>query len=270
MQRRRLIFALALTLAGALVIALVMDFSLSRRLALLERQQSADLQSLRQLVAALRQRAFQQAPPEAEIPAPAGDCKAALASGNATIERLTHELSDARASIQELQTQLANSSEGRDKALASASEREQTERADWQKQLGALKQDLEAAQADSQTSRQRLAVFEADNARLTSSNLAASARADDLAHLVGQLQDIDSRREALLTSIMRRYRDVTSQFRAMSGMLDSGRESNSGGPLTDAALTRIQNAVSSADDDLRQLTELNAQARQLEKKLAKK
>jgi hypothetical protein len=37
-----------------------------------------------------------------------------------------------------------------------------------------------------------------------------------------------------------------------------------------AALTRIQNAVSSADEDLRQLSELNTQARQLEKKLVKK
>jgi len=55
----------------------------------------------------------------------------------------------------------------------------------------------------------------------------------------------------------------------MSGMLDSSREPNSS-PLSDAALTRIQNAVSLADDDLRQLSELNAQARQLEKKLVKK
>jgi hypothetical protein len=68
---------------------------------------------------------------------------------------------------------------------------------------------------------------------------------------------------------MRRYRDITSQFRAMSGMLDSSREPKSS-PLSDAALTRIQNDVSLADDDLRQLTELNAQARQLEKKLVKR
>jgi hypothetical protein len=55
----------------------------------------------------------------------------------------------------------------------------------------------------------------------------------------------------------------------MSGMLGSTRDSNSTSPFSDAALTRIQSAVSAADDDLRQLTELNDQARQLEKKLAK-
>jgi hypothetical protein len=37
-----------------------------------------------------------------------------------------------------------------------------------------------------------------------------------------------------------------------------------------SALTRIQNAVILADEDLRQLSELNAQARQMEKKLVKK
>jgi hypothetical protein len=105
---------------------------------------------------------------------------------------------------------------------------------------------------------------------LNNTNNAASARAVDLAQVIVQLQDLDSRRDALLTSIMRRYRDITSQFRAMSGMLGSNRDSNTGSPLTDAALTRIQSAVSSADDDLRQLNELSAQARQLEKKLAKK
>jgi hypothetical protein len=85
----------------------------------------------------------------------------------------------------------------------------------------------------------------------------------------GPLQDLDSRREAHLTSIMRRYRDITSQFRAMSGTLDSSRDPNSSA-LSAAALTRIQNATSAADEDLRQLSELNAQARQLEKKLVKK
>jgi hypothetical protein len=52
-------------------------------------------------------------------------------------------------------------------------------------------------------------------------------------------------------------------------MLDSSRGPNSSA-FSGAALTRIQNAVSLADDDLRQLNDLNAQARQLEEKLVKK
>jgi chromosome segregation ATPase len=265
----RLQFALVLTLGVALIASVGMLLRQSWRLATLERQRAADLQSLRELHEALRQRELQKAPAEAERPAPPGDYQAALAKRDATIERLNRGLREAQANIMGLQAQLSNSSDEREKALASANERHQKEQEDWQNQLDALKQELESAQAESQASRQRLATLEADNAKLRNDNSAASARAAEFARVVAQLQDLDSRRDAYLTSIMRRYRDITSQFRAMSGMLDSSHEPNSSA-FSDAALTRIQNAVSAADDDLRQLTELNAQARQLEKKLVKK
>jgi chromosome segregation ATPase len=269
MRLGRLQFAIVLTLGAALVASLGIILRQSWRLSALQRQRAADLQSLRQLEEARRQRELQKVPAEVGSPAPVGDYRAALAHRNAAIEQLNRELSEARANIMGLQAQLLNSSEEREKALASADERHQKEQADWQSQLDALKQELDSAQAGSQASRQRLAILEADNAKLKSDISAASARAAEFAGLVANLQDLDSRREAHLTSIMRRYRDITSQFRAMSGMLDSSRDPNSGA-LSAAALTRIQNAVSLADDDLRQLSELNAQARQLEKKLVKK
>ena len=270
MRRGYLQFAVVLTLSVALVVSLGLLVRQSRRLAILEQQQEAELRSLRQQLAALRQREPQKAPAEVENPVPAGNCQATLANRNATIERLNRELGEAQASITGLQAQLSNANDEREKAIASANELQQKEKEDWQTQLEALKQDLESAQADAQASRQRLAAIETDNAKLNNNNNVASARAIDLAQVVVQLQDLDSRREALLTSIMRRYRDITSQFRAMSGMLGSSRDSNTNSPFTDTALTRIQSAVSSADDELRQLGDLNAQARQLEKKLAKK
>jgi len=245
------------------------NFRLSRQLATLQRQQAADLRSLRQLEQAVRQREFQKIPAEAEAQNPANNYGAALATRNATIEQLNRELNQAQANVQGLQEQLSKSGEEREKALESASERHQKELQDLQSQLDSSKQELDSAQAELQGSRQRLATLEADNAKMKNDNSAAAARAAENARVVGQLQDLDSRRDAYLTSIMRHYRDVTSQFRAMSGMLDSSRDSNSSA-FSDAALTRIQNAVSSADDDLRQLNELNAQARQLEKKLVKK
>jgi hypothetical protein len=266
----RLEFALTLTLGIALVASVGIILRQSWRLATLERQRAADLQSLRELQEALRQRELQKTPAEAENPAPAGDYHAALAQRNATLERLGRELSEAQANITGLQAQLLSSSEEAEKALAAANEHHQKEQADWQTRLEASKQDLESAQAELQASRQRLAALEADNAKLKGDNSAASARTAEFTRVVAQLQDLDGRRDAYLTSILRRYRDITSQFRARSGMLGSSRDSNSTSPLGDAALTRIQNAVSSADEDLRQLTELNAQARQLEKKLTKK
>ena len=61
---------------------------------------------------------------------------------------------------------------------------------------------------------------------------------------------------------------MTEKFRAMSGVLASSRDQNSGA-LSESGLTRIQSAISQSDDDLRQLNDLNARALQVEKKLAK-
>jgi hypothetical protein len=55
----------------------------------------------------------------------------------------------------------------------------------------------------------------------------------------------------------------------MSGILDSSGDQNPSA-FSDEALTRVQIAGSLADDDLFQLNELNAQARQFEKNLVKK
>jgi chromosome segregation ATPase len=269
MRLGRLQFALALTLGVAFVVSLVVILRQSWRLAVLERQQAADVRSLHQLETVLRQRELQEPPSETEILIPPGDSRAALAQRNATIELLNRALSQAQANNMGLQAQLVSAGEEREKALASVEELRQKEEADLQSQIDTLKQDLESAQAELQASRQRLAALEADNAKLKTDGSAGTARAAELARVLADLQDLDSRRDAHLTSIMRRYRDVTSQFRAMSGVLGSSRGSNSS-PFNDAALSRIQNAISAADDDLRQLSELNAQARQLEKKLGKK
>jgi chromosome segregation ATPase len=270
MRLGRIQLALVLTLGVALIASVGMILRQSRRLAALQRQHTADLQSLREREAALRPRELQKAPAEAASPAPPGDYQAALAQRNATIEQLNRELSEAQANNMALQAQLLNSSEEGEKALASAEERHQKEQADLQSQLDALKQDLDSAQAELQASQQRVAALEADNAKLRSDNSAASTRTAEITRVVAQLQDLDSRRDAHLSSIMRRYRDIASQLRGMSGMLGSNRDSNSASSFSLAALTSIQSAISSADDDLRQLTELNAQARQLEKKLVKK
>jgi chromosome segregation ATPase len=269
MRLRRLEIALGLTLGAALIASLGIIIHQSRRLAVLERQQATDQQSLRELREALRQRDLQNTPAEAESRTPPSDQQAALAKRDAAIERLNQELDDAHARITGLQAQLSNSSDEQEKALASANEGYRKEREDWQSRLDALKQELDSAEAESEASRQRILALEADNAKLKSDNKESSARAAELGRVAADLEDVDRRRDPYLTSIMRRYRDLTAQFRAMSGMLDSSRDPNASA-FGSEELTRIQNAVSLADDDLRQLNELNARALQLEKKLVKK
>jgi len=270
MRQGRLQLALLLALGIALIASLGIILRLSRRLSALQRQQAACLQSLRDLQAAVRPREPEKTPVESETPMPPGDFQAALAKRNATIEQLNRELSQAQANITGLQAQLLSSREESEKALDNAEQRRQKEEAEWQSQLNAVKQEAESTQDELQGSRQRLTAVQAENATLRADASAGAAHAAELARTVADLQDLDSRREALITSIMRRYRDITNQFQAMSGMLGSSRDSNSTSPFTDSALTRIRDAVSSANDDLRQLNELNDQARQMEKKLAKK
>ncbi|HMD98021.1 MAG TPA: hypothetical protein VKM93_11925 [Terriglobia bacterium] len=258
-----LVLALAVALAGS-VAAIVRQ---SRRLAVSERQRIAGLETIRQLQEALRQRDLEKAPAEAEAPAPVVGDQAALAKRDAAVQRLEQELTDAHATIKDLQAQIARAGDEHLKALASLNESHQKDEADWQSRLEALKQELDSAQAESEASRQRSAALEAESAKLRSAASESAARAAEQGRVLAELDDLGRRQDSYLTAIMRRYRDVTSQFRAMTGMLASSPNS---GTLNGAELTRIQNAISQADDDLRQLNELNAQERQLEKKLVKK
>jgi len=263
---QRLETALVLALSVALVGWVSVIVRQSRWLAVSERQRTAGLETIRQLQEALRQRDLEKPPAQAEAPAPVVENQAALAKRDAAIQRLSQELTDAHASIKDLQAQIASAGDEHEKALASLNQSHQKDEADWQSRLDALKQELDSAQAESEASRRRSAALEAENGKLRSAASEGSVRAADLGRVLANLEDLGRRRDSYLTSIQRRYRDITSQLRAMSGMLASNPNS---GALNEE-LTRIQNAISQADDDLRQVSELNAQARQLEKKLAKK
>ncbi len=252
----------------ALIAAVVVIFRQSRQLASYRQQQSADQAKIRQLQGTLRLREMEKVPTESAPPETDAH-RAALAQRDATIARLKKELGAAQDNVAQLQAQLLSAGDQREKALASAGERYHKEQTEWQARLDALQQEVDSAEEEARASRLRIADLEASNAKLANSASEGSSRAAETGRLVASLQSLERRRDTYLTSIIRRYRDITSQFRAMSGMLDSARDGNSSA-FNDAALMRIQNAVSLADDDLRQLNDLNAQISQLEKKLLKK
>ena len=78
------------------------------------------------------------------------------------------------------------------------------------------------------------------------------------------LDEIGRRRDSYLSNILGRYREATELFRAMSLRLDNPRDA--GWPLNND-LSRIQQAIQLADEDLRQLRTLNSQAARLQKEL---
>jgi chromosome segregation ATPase len=266
---RRLHIAVVSTLGVALVAAGALIFRQSRQLAEVQQQRDTALQSLRESQEALRQSDLRIAESMQERPELESDGKAAIAKRDTTIKQLTGELQAAKASITRLQENLSSSKTENAQALETSNQRLQETKADLQGRLDQLQQQLNSAQSEIQSSRQHIAALQKANDQLSASNNEGSARAAEREHILLSLQDLDRRRESYLTSIGDRYRNLTNQFRTMSGMLSSnrGQDSNS---FSGPALDMIQNAISLTENDLQHLGELNAKAYRLEKQLAKK
>jgi hypothetical protein len=58
--------------------------------------------------------------------------------------------------------------------------------------------------------------------------------------------------------MLRRYKDVTEQYRALSARLDNPPDTS-----------RIQDSIALAEEDMRQLAGLNAQASRLQQRIGK-
>jgi len=258
-----------IVLGTVLVASLVIILRQAQHIAQYQRTQEADAQTLRLLREALRQKDLQKGRMVEPEEVPAGGDHAAIAKREATIERLDRELAETHATIADLQAQLAAATDQSAKAAATVEDRLQKQQADAQAQLQDLQKKLDAVSTESDTARQRIAALEADNTRLKSDSAGAESRAADVARTIASLQDLERRREVYLTSILRRYRDITGEFRGMSSLLDTSHDSGSSA-CNGAALSRIQSAVNSAEDDLRQVSELNARTDKLEKQLLKK
>lgn len=266
---RRLQIALILGLGATLGIGGLVISRQHRKITLLQQQENTALQELQESRDALRQSQLRIAAALRERPKPASNDKAVIAKRDATIQQLTSQLNDAKSSIDQLQTSLSAAKDQNEEALKVSKQHFQEMKTELQAQIDQLQKQLSSAQTELQSSRKRIAALQKQNDQLSNANNAQSARADEREHLLGDLQDIDRRRESLLTRIANRYRNITNQFRTMSGMLDSSRSQDSG-TFSGPALDMIQNAISLTDNDLQHLHELNAKAFRLERQLSKR
>lgn len=265
---RRLNITVVSVLGVALVAAAVVILHQSQKLADAGKQRDTALQSLQESREALRQSQLQLSAALRQPPKPTVDLKAELEARDTTIQQLTEKLKAAQGSVTQLQQDLSDTKEENRNAAESSSQRYQEMQTGLQNRLKDVQAELDSSQSDLQASRQRIASLQKVNDRLQSQNGEGSRRAAEQEHILNSLQDLDRRRESYLTSIADRYRNLTSQFRTMSGMMDStrGRDSSA---FNGQALDQIQNAISLTDNDLQHLSELNAKAFQLEKRLAK-
>ncbi|MBM3749356.1 MAG: hypothetical protein FJW34_26650 [Acidobacteria bacterium] len=196
-------------------------------------------------------------PPPRQAPARGTQVESqVIVSLRESLGRATATLSELRSRIEVLQVEVEKSAEEGKRLAASE--------ADLKERWASASRVLEAVQAELKTRTERTAHLEGTAERLHQENRGISERLARVTQLTRELEDINRRRETYLTGILRRYRELTEQYRLLAGRADSPGE---GAVPAGAELARLQNAIAGAEEDLRQLTALNAQAARLQKKI---
>ncbi|MGJ5815911.1 hypothetical protein [Paludibaculum fermentans] len=126
---------------------------------------------------------------------------------------------------------------------------------------------VQAMEAELKTKNDRLSQLETNLRHSREELTALQKKSGTSGDTANSLLEVNRRRETVLNSLQRRYRELTDQLRALAVRLDTQRDS----PVTAAPdISRIQTTVQSAEDDLRQLLSLNTQAQSLTQKLGQK
>jgi len=149
---------------------------------------------------------------------------------------------------------------------AAAAEALETKKA--KAQLDDLREDVQSArrladalQAELRAKSERLILAETAEKVTRERAARAESAAARAAGASKEMEDLNRRREAYLTTILRRYREVSDLYRNFT--LNAQTRETSGPGLQAGDLSRIQSAIQQAEDDLRQLQTLNARMAQL-------
>lgn len=176
-----------------------------------------------------------------------------------TLGQLKESLNTANAAAEQLRTRAAEL-EGELERLTEENRRLDTRQSELSEKLRGANSVVEALQAELKGKTDRVVPLQMANKQLREENQAANEKISRITQSMSQLEDINRRRDAYLTSILRRYRDVTDQYRALATRLENPAE---GAAPAGAELSRIQSTISMAEDDLKQLNSLNVQADRL-------
>ena len=186
-----------------------------------------------------------------------------------TVRELTQtqaRLAAANASLNEWQNRAHELEAALEKA-GSEAKRIAAEEASLREDLDSARRLVAATDAELKTKAARVSQLESDVRKAREDVVAASQKSTQAAALANELFDINRRRENVITSLQRRYREMTDVLRALAVRLDTQRDS-----VATAApdISRMQSTAQSAEDDLRQLSNLNTQAQRIAQKLGQK
>ncbi len=172
----------------------------------------------------------------------------------------------ASSSITELQNKVRELEASLDR-LSAENKRISTSESNLKEDVENANRVVQAMETEIRTKNERLAQLEPALRRAREDVTALNQKLAQSGAQPAELADINRRRENTLNSLQRRYRDLTDQLRALAVRLDTERD-NPTAAVPD--ISRIQTAVQSAEDDLRQLISLNTQAQRLTQKFAQK
>lgn len=148
--------------------------------------------------------------------------------------------------------------QARIEALTEETERLNHAERQLREQLQSAERRAASTEKDAAGATQRLEKLEAANRELRRQADESSRRMASHSKASSEIEELTRRREVYLNNLLRRYREVTDLYRNIAVRTDAPGED----------ISRIQNAISLAEEDLRQLNALTAQAARLQKGLA--
>ncbi|MBI5084092.1 MAG: hypothetical protein HZB13_05785 [Acidobacteria bacterium] len=182
------------------------------------------------------------------------------------IAQLQARLAAAHASITELQNR-TQELEAVSANLTAENKRLAASESSVREDLDGSRRVVQAMEAELRAKSDRLSQMEVTLRKAREEQTASAQKGSAAATLATELLEINRRRENTVTALQRRYRELTDQLRALAMRLDRERD-NPVAAVPD--ISRIQTAVQSAEDDLRQLANLNVQAQRVTQKLNQK
>lgn len=208
-----------------------------------------------------------------EAPAPPGASRSSQRASETARTETVRALADLQKRYDALQSQFQGLQTAKAELDASM-ESMRTERrrlsvseAELKDALASSRRVVEAMEGELKTRSDRVSSLESDLRRLRDSNAADSRRSSQVGAILGAFDDLNRRRENTLTGLQRRFRDLTDAYRALALRLDTQRDSQTPLQITSSEVSRITSAVQSAEDELRQLSTLNAEAQRLTQRL---
>jgi len=175
------------------------------------------------------------------------------------------KLNNAALTIDELQAKIADLT----KSIAELHEDNrilQEKEQELNDQLQRSNRVVEAMRQEMKGNSDLLVKVESRNRQLREQNKEVETEKAKVAQLLRNLENLHRRREALLTNIQQRFSEVADDYRNVAVSVPNPEQAS---PNQGVDLSRIQNALTLSDDDLRQLRTLNDRAQRIREELAK-